>query len=419
MMADGHDCHNCRDEMKLNVWMRELPFPAACLMQKESSDQYLPSSELPYEICHSNPAFSAMLGFQFRDGVHPEPAEAMDLPKRNRHTLNAVLQRVGSQRSHESLDLFCPAWRRWAEVTIFAVGEHCLGMILQDISTRLQAERELQQSAHRAQVLFNVSRDGIVIIGQDHRIIDANDSFCSMLGYSLEELRQLHTWDYEANMSEDQIRSDFADLALVDRLIESRHRRKDGSSYSVELSISGAQVNYENVVIAVCRDITKRKERERLLEYLSYHDTLTDLANRTSFDEALERLRTAHTYPLAILIADVDNLSEVNNQYGHVAGDAHIAAAADLLRSCLRQDDFLARIGGDEFAAIMMHARCVDAQRVIDRVSAECLRYNATNPERPLAISLGCAEAQDDSEALEVVVHRADMEMYRAKRRGR
>ncbi len=111
--------------------------------------------------------------------------------------------------------------------------------------------------------LFEQSHDGIAIIGQDHRIIEANARFAEMLGYSPEEVVGLLTWDYEARLSEAEVRRAFANLPDIRSTFESRHRRKDGSVHDVEVSATGALVAGQSVVIAICRDISARKEAER------------------------------------------------------------------------------------------------------------------------------------------------------------
>lgn len=114
-------------------------------------------------------------------------------------------------------------------------------------------------------LLMSSSRDGIVIIDQSHRVVEANQSFARMLGYSPAEVLDLHTWDWEAVLTREQIETLFDDLANLNKTFESRHRRKDGSVFDVEISATGACIAGRNLVIAVCRDISKRKEAERKL----------------------------------------------------------------------------------------------------------------------------------------------------------
>jgi two-component system sensor histidine kinase/response regulator len=117
----------------------------------------------------------------------------------------------------------------------------------------------------RRHQFMELSRDGIAIINQDHRVVEANRRYAEMLGYRPEEVLELHTWDWEANLSEAQVRERFADLSSINLTFETRHRRKDGSVFDVEVSATGAVIDGEKVVITVCRDISARKATEQAL----------------------------------------------------------------------------------------------------------------------------------------------------------
>jgi len=132
-----------------------------------------------------------------------------------------------------------------------------------EITKRKLAEQAMSDEAHRRRVMMDTSNDGIVVIDQTHGVVDANEGFAAMLGYTLPELMQLHTWDWEAIMTEPEIRMFFNDLAMTRGIFETRHRRKDGSEYDAEVSASGTVVRGEPLVIAITRDITARKTLER------------------------------------------------------------------------------------------------------------------------------------------------------------
>jgi PAS domain S-box-containing protein len=137
--------------------------------------------------------------------------------------------------------------------------------IAHDVTAARAAEAALREAGERRRLLMDTSRDGIVIISQRHRVVEANRRFAEMLRYSPQDVLHLHTWDWEANMAEAQVREAFADLKEVDRTFETRHRRSDGTIFDVEVSVSGTTVAGENVVIALCRDISDRKKADLAL----------------------------------------------------------------------------------------------------------------------------------------------------------
>ena len=137
--------------------------------------------------------------------------------------------------------------------------------ISRDVSQRKKAQEQLAEQMNRFRFILNHSTDGIVVIDQSHCIVEANQRFADMLGYRFEELFRLHTWDYEANLTEDQIRADFADLESMSRVFETRHRRKDGSLFDVEVSVSGTRWSGTQLALCICRNITERKQAQDAL----------------------------------------------------------------------------------------------------------------------------------------------------------
>ncbi len=148
---------------------------------------------------------------------------------------------------------------------------------------------QAREAEVRRRQLMNLSRDGIAILDQEHSIVEANYRFAEMLGYSLAELPNLHTWDFDANLNEAQVRSGFADLSHIDATFESMHRRKDGSVYPVEISATGASIDGQNVIITVCRDITQRKQAELALRASEerFHNLFDSMAEGVALHELL------------------------------------------------------------------------------------------------------------------------------------
>jgi PAS domain S-box-containing protein len=173
-----------------------------------------------------------------------------------------------------------------------AIAQRLMGVMLRrrSVSEQRVVSQALADAHERRRVLIDNSHDGIAIIDQTHRVIEANRSFAEMLGYDRGEVLGLYTWDYEADRSEADIRAAFNDLTRVNAVFETRHRRKDGSVFDVEVSASGARVGGRKVVITVCRDISARKQAEEQMQILSMaveqspaSIAVTDLAARLQY----------------------------------------------------------------------------------------------------------------------------------------
>ncbi len=126
-------------------------------------------------------------------------------------------------------------------------------------------KKALHEQVVHHRVLMDGSLDGIAIIDQKHRVVESNKRFAEMLGYTPEEVVHLHTWDWEAKMTEAEIRSNFADLTKTKTTFETVHRLKDGTIYDAEVTACGAKFGDESMVLTITRDITERKQSEEAL----------------------------------------------------------------------------------------------------------------------------------------------------------
>ncbi len=158
------------------------------------------------------------------------------------------------------------------------------------------------------------------------------------------------------------------------------------------------------------RDAEIRKERERYqeqLKFLSIHDQLTGLYNRTYFENELKRLEGAREYPVMLLSADLDGLKLINNTMGQKEGDRVLKVCAELLQKPLRKGDILARVGGDEFVAVMPRAADLDGRKLTSVIKEGVDQYNRNNDNFPIHISLGYALSYNQSQTLEEVYKNA------------
>ncbi len=153
-------------------------------------------------------------------------------------------------------------------------------------------------------------------------------------------------------------------------------------------------------------------------------DSLTDAYNRGAFDQAIQRsLNMQHVLqqPVTLLLIDLDNFKNVNDMYGHTAGDEALRKLGDCLaRSFIRKSDFVARYGGDEFAVILHDTHATHAEKLIDSLlrRAEDIRLSSVPDESLVTCSVGYTEL-DDADTVESLLQRADEALYAAKSAGR
>ena len=131
-----------------------------------------------------------------------------------------------------------------------------------DAAGRQRARDRLEAEILRRKALMNQSSDGIAVIDQEHRVVEANPRFAEMLGYPPQEVIGLLTWEYEAAMAEEDIRRGFDPFANLHERFETVHRRRDGSTFDVEVSVSSVVVGNEAFFLTIVRDVTERKRHE-------------------------------------------------------------------------------------------------------------------------------------------------------------
>jgi diguanylate cyclase (GGDEF)-like protein len=175
--------------------------------------------------------------------------------------------------------------------------------------------------------------------------------------------------------------------------------------------------------VATLEDITERRRTEARIHHLAHHDALTNLPNRVLLHKRLEEacMRAGQNSSVAVLCLDLDRFKEVNDTLGHATGDLLLKAVAGRLSACLRQDDTLARMGGDEFAILQTNARqpmsaTALADRVIDTLTAP---FEVNGHQMLVGTSVGIAVAPADGTVAGELLKKADLALYQVKGSGR
>ncbi len=287
-------------------------------------------------------------------------------------------------------------------------------------------ERDLAVSERRYRLLFERNLAGLYRATLDGRILECNSAFARTLGYpSREEILQLNM--HELYLDPDDREVTIATLLQQKFLVnyEIGLRRRDGSPVWVLVNESllddetGGPVLEGSLI-----DITDRKRAEEESHHQAYHDALTDLPNRALFHDRLS-LAILHAHrrkqSLAVMFIDLDHFKNVNDTLGHSAGDEVLVAVADRLKACLREEDTVARVGGDEFllllTGIARESDVAGMSRKILKVLAD--PFALKKRELFLSASIGVGLYPNDGTDAETLVANVDTAMYRAKEAGR
>ncbi|HWI21414.1 MAG TPA: diguanylate cyclase [Baekduia sp.] len=292
--------------------------------------------------------------------------------------------------------------------------------------TDVSAEREAEMGLRQANKLFAQAFEhaplGMAIVDLDGRILRVNPALCALLGYSEEQLLQSEIADltHEDDSAADEIffeRQRVGDVSSSQ--LHKRYIHADGHVIECQLSVAliTDEAGRPSYSIGQVQDVTAQRRLEARLQELADHDHLTGLLNRRRFERELatqiDRCNR-HGERAAVLLLDIDRFKEVNDSRGHAAGDQVLKDAALAFEQRVRGTDRVARVGGDEFAAILVETDETGALQV-GKALIQSLRETGTHG---IAGSIGITAIRAGDE-VDAVLARADRALYAVKRSGR
>ncbi|MBO9538315.1 bifunctional diguanylate cyclase/phosphodiesterase [Herbaspirillum sp.] len=362
-----------------------------------------------------------MVGLPFSELVAPEDLALVQT--QHRQLLDGAHSRVRHTCRMSAQD----GTRRWVEVHSsvdeFEGRAALIGMAL-DVNQQVQAASH----SRLADRVFESASEGILITDAECRILTVNPAFTRITGYGIDEAIGKHSRMMTGPSSRTNVnRSMLEQLAAIGNWQgEMMDRRKDGTWYPAWLSISTIRDSHDAIshYVGVFTDNTIRKETENKLAYLAEHDNLTGLFNRNSLMRVLsEKIGDAEQRGehLVLFFIDFDRFKSVNDTLGHHSGDQLLVAATERLRRQLRQQDVLARFGGDEFIVVLDDSPSEDivaalAQRLMNDMAEP---FFINGHKIFLSASIGCAMYPQHGKDAMTILKNADIAMYRAKERGK
>ncbi len=378
-----------------------------------------------------NPALARIYGYDDPDQVI---RERQDIASQTYVKPDARLRFVERMETDGVVENFeAQVYRRDGEVIWITENARCArdqnGEVLfyegtvEDITERKRAHADLRLMAK----VVNSVHEGIIIIDRSGLIWGANEAFQRMTGRKAEDLlgqpaslttRDLHEPNFEASI-----------LARVERdghwIGEAWGSRENAPPFPMEMSVSAVR-DRQGVLthyVAACTDITKRKRDEEHIRFQANYDMLTHLPNRylimDRLEQALLKARRDGSRVCALFL-DLDRFKNINDSYGHAAGDELLKLVARRLRQVVRMSDTVGRLAGDEFVVVLSEvADGADgdqvAEKIIEILSEPFLILDA---ELFCLPSIGITYFPDQAESVETLLRNADVAMYHAKQAG-
>jgi len=302
-------------------------------------------------------------------------------------------------------------------------------------AANLEDVQNIKTSELRYRRLFEAAQDGILLLDAETGMItDVNPFLVKLLGYTREEFVEKRLWEVGAFKDIEASQEAFKALQRNEyiRYEDLPLRAKSGKLVDVEFVSNVYLVGSEKVIQCNIRDITERKQAQdsllksqALLRELSVRDHLTGLFNRRYMEETLERelLRASRKgLSLDLLMIDVDDFKQLNDNFGHAAGDAVLRELGGLLFEHFRGEDIACRYGGDEFVVVLLDA---SPEKTRERAELLCEHTRHLDVQfdgqvfEMLTLSVGIAAFPEHGSTGAEILRAADIALYRAKHDGR
>lgn len=293
-------------------------------------------------------------------------------------------------------------------------------VLINDITDQWQAEQAIRDSETRMRKFAEATEEGI-LFHRDGVITDVNEALLRLSGYAAQELLGRQTIDFIPEVWKQTVIDN--PRASGEEPYEAGILHKEGRVIPVELVGKTMPFGGETYRLVVVRDITARKQAQQRIEFLAWHDALTQLPNRLYLADYLTRKLAAcrrQQKSVAILFVDLDGFKGINDTFGHEAGDELLSAVALRLKSSVRESDLVARLGGDEFLIVLndIHGP-PDVERAADAVLA-AMRLPFFTRGQAVAVtpSIGVSVFPTHGDTADELIRHADSAMYRAKTTG-
>ncbi|BEV73073.1 hypothetical protein THUN1379_25550 [Paludibacterium sp. THUN1379] len=285
----------------------------------------------------------------------------------------------------------------------------------------------LRLKSEHYQMLLRHGADGTVVLDRQGNFLEVSDGFLKQIGASSSEAIQgTRIWDWSANLDQSKVLKLLQNHREQPLILQTTMRHVDGSLWDAEITTTAVQIDGQSLIWASARDVTERKKLEAALLREARLDSLTGIANRGNFLQALEKeVARARRYPqpLSVLMLDLDHFKAINDRYGHSTGDDVLRTLCRESAPLLRKEDLMGRLGGEEFAILLPHTPLAEAGEVAQRLLARILDMAVPVPEYQERIhfscSIGVATLTAEDRRFDTLLSRADKALYQAKEAGR
>ena len=312
----------------------------------------------------------------------------------------------------------------WVELSGRLKADGSFNGVMQDITDQVEAHRAVEERDELHRAFFEENKAVMILHDPlDSTIQFVNPAACRYYGYTNDEMTSMTIRQLDC-MSDDEMYRELKEAAEERRnYFKQVHTLKDGTRRDVEVFTGPVSLGHRQLHYSIVHDVTEKRRLESRLQRMATRDQLTGAHNRHAFfQRAKNELARAKRFghPLAVIMCDLDHFKEVNDTHGHAIGDEVLRTFALRCRADFRQTDIFARMGGEEFAALLVET---DAEQALE--AAGRIRSSAANRPIPtevgeltVTVSIGVT-ALTAEDSINDLLKRADEALYKAKETGR
>ncbi len=301
---------------------------------------------------------------------------------------------------------------------------HNLDAKVQERTAELEStNRELKENKDQLQLILDSTAEAIYGIDNKGNCTFCNASCVEMLGYKHQDELIGKNMHFQIHHSRRDGTSMPLDECKMFKALKAGKGvnaddelfwRADHTSFDVEYHSYPQYKNGEIIgAVVTFMDNTERKENEEHIKYLGSHDALTGLYNRRYFTDELKKIDTKKNLPISIIFGDINGLKLTNDVFGHAAGDALISKCAEIMNLACREEDIVARVGGDEFVILLPNREVSDARKIITRIKNELAKEQIAAIK--CSMSMGCYMKTSANQDIMITMENAENEMYKEK----
>jgi diguanylate cyclase (GGDEF)-like protein/PAS domain S-box-containing protein len=383
------------------------------------------------KLHRASPSYSRILGYSeqemtklsHKDLIHPDALDEFH------ELLDSVRLSNRPSAKYRKLLLHKNGHQVCVNETVYPIPAPCVDSkhCFLSLAEKTNCDQTVESEQWLATEIVRTMTDGLIVTNSDFKIVKVNQAMSTITGFSADELLGKPPIFLT---SEDQNSSFFRNMRIRLKQVgtwqgEIQHRRKNGEIVPLWLRLDVIKDNDGSVAYyaGIFSDISSQVELRENLRHLAHHDALTDLPNRLLFHDRLKMaIRRADRTErgVALLFIDLDGFKQINDECGHAIGDAILVEVAKRLKEAVRDEDTVARFGGDEFTILVTGASQQSdasgiAVKIMDSISQPII---IEGREFSLTVSIGIGIYPDDASTPDELIMKADTAMYDIKYSG-